>query len=210
MGRTDQGGHSAHPEMLNALLPAQIHRLAGDGLRHRQAIIGQRRLCFCAQILSDGHIIPFDMPSNAPVGGHAGLAVDGQALLNKIICQGAVRQARQRQAVLPLRQNGGINVRAVHLAGQVKQVGRKFYRLGVGQRQLRVVVQIVAVVFIPNQEIAAQRGFGQLAANGLHCGHVILGAAGDVIIGVGNSADTGQDLLLGGHLGIVLGQKPVK
>ena len=48
--RTDQGGHSAHPEMLNTLLPAQIHRLAGDGLRHGQAIVSQGRLCFTLKI----------------------------------------------------------------------------------------------------------------------------------------------------------------
>ena len=115
--RTDQGGHSAHPEMLDALLPAQIHRLAGDGFRHRQAVVSQRRFGLGLQICGNGNIVPLDMPGNAPICGHAGLAVDDFPGLHKVIRQVTVRQISDSQAILALWQDSSVDRRAVNLTG---------------------------------------------------------------------------------------------
>ena len=204
MGRTDQGGHSAHPEMLNALLPAQIHRLAGDGLRHGQAIVSQGRLCFRPKVGVNGHIAPFDMPGNAPICGHAGLAIYDFPGLHQVIRQVTVRQIPDGQAVLALRENSGVNVRTVRLAGQVEKIFGKFHRLRVCQRQRGVIVQIISVILISDQEIPAQGRFDQLIGNSGHRRGVLLRAAGNVIVRVGHGDHAGLDLLLCGHLRIVL------
>ena len=204
MGRTDQGGHSAHPEMLDALLPAQINRLAGDGLRHGQAIVSQGCLCFRPKVGVNGHIAPFDMPGNAPICSHAGLAIDDFPGLHKVIRQVTVRQISDGQAVLALRKNSGVNVRTVRLAGQVKKIFGKFHRLRVCQRQRGVIVQIIAVILVTDQQIPTQGRFEQLIGNSGHRRGVLLRAAGNVIVRVGHGDHAGLDLLLCGHLRIVL------
>ena len=190
--------------MLDALLPAQIHRLAGDGLRHGQTIVGQRRLRFRPKVGVNGHIAPFDVPGNAPICGHAGLAIDGFPGLHQVIRQVTVRQIPDGQSILALRKNSGVNVRTVRLAGQVKKIFGEFHRLRVCQRQRGVIVQIIAVILVTDQQIPAQRRFEQLIGNSGHRRGVLLRAAGNVIVRVGHGDHAGLDLLLCGHLRIVL------
>ena len=99
------------------------------------------------------------MPGNAPICGHARLAVDDFPGFHQVIRQVTVRQIPDGQSILALRKNSGVNVRTVRLAGQVKKIFGEFHRLRVCQRQLGVIVQIIAVILVTDQQIPAQRRF---------------------------------------------------
>ena len=85
-----QQRHASYPEVLYRILPPQVYRPDGNGLRHSEAVVCQRRLCLGLQVGRDGHIVPLDAAGNAAMSGNTRLAIDDLATLDEIVRQVSV------------------------------------------------------------------------------------------------------------------------
>ena len=158
--RADQQGHAPHPEVLDAVLPTKVYCLHGDALLRGQTGGGYGCLGLGQQIGHHRDVVPADVAVDPTIGGNAGPAVYRQAVLDQIVRQVAVCDIGNGQAVLAHRQNRGVYLRAVPLTDDIQQISRILHPLGIGQGQVCVVVQIIALRLVTDQQMPAQRRLG--------------------------------------------------
>ena len=212
VGRGGQHGIPAYsPGGHSGVCNVEINGLAGNGLLQRPTGGSQPGRCVRLEILGHSDVLPVRRSGTDPaVLCHTGPGPDIRALLDQVVRNVAVRQLCDSQAVMAHRQDSRVDIGPGQLALQVQEVLAEGDGLGVGKRQICVVVQVVAVGLVPNQQIPAQGRSGKPGGQGIHGGKILGGTAGNVVVGVRHRTHAGLDLLLGRGLGIVLRHEPAE